>query len=107
MKKNDVIRCTSKEDVRQMMQDLNRAGFHAVAGGSDGLVITITGVPEPQYQVRAKRGRSRRKVYCETRKEADYFFEKYAQEFEFVEMLEGYPGEWKIIATSTNKEVKG
>lgn len=107
MKKNDVIRCASKADVRQMMQDLSLAGFHAVAGGSDGLIITITGVPETRYLIQAKRGRSRRKVICETRKEADYFFEKYEQDFDFVRMMEGYESEWKIIATSTNKEVKG
>ena len=98
MKKNDTIRCTSKEDVRQMMQDLNLAGFHAVAGGSDGLIITITEVPETRYLVQARDGASVRKAYCDTKEEADYIYEKYAQEFEFVEMLEGYPGEWESIA---------
>lgn len=98
MKKNDVIRCASKADVRQTMQDLSLAGFHAVAGGSDGLVITITGVPETQYLVQARDGANVRKAYCDTKEEADYIYEKYAQEFEFVEMLEGYPGEWESIA---------
>ena len=98
MKKNDVIHCASKEDVRQMMQDLNLAGFHAVAGGSNGLTITITEVPETQYMVRARTGGDIRKAYCDTKEEADYIYEKYTQEFEFVEMLEGYPGEWESIA---------
>ena len=98
MKKNDVIRCASKADVRQMMQDLSLAGFHAVAGGSNGLTITITGVPETRYMVQARDGADVRKAYCDTKEEADYIYEKYAQQFEFVEMLEGYPGEWKSIA---------
>ncbi len=98
MKKNDVIYCKSKEDVRQMMQDLSLAGFHAVAGGSNGLTITITEVPETRYMVQARDGASLRKAYCYTREEADYIYEKYTQEFEFVEMLEGYPGEWESIA---------
>ena len=97
MKKNDVIYCASKEDVRQMMQDLSLAGFHAVAGFED-LTITITEVPETQYMVRVLDGTSLRKAYCYTREEADYIYEKYTQEFEFVEMLEGYPGEWESIA---------
>ena len=98
MKKNDVIYCASKADVRQMMQDLSLAGFHAVAGGSDGLTITITEVPETRYMVQARDGASVRKAYCDTKEEADYIYEKYTQEFEFVEMLEGYPGEWESIA---------
>lgn len=98
MKKNDVIRCKSKEDVRQMMQDLSLAGFHAVVGGSDGLTITITGVPDTRYLVQARDGADVRKAYCDTKEEADYIYEKYTQEFEFVEMLEGYPGEWESIA---------
>ena len=98
MKKNNVIYCKSKEDVRQMMQDLSLAGFHAVAGGSNGLTITITEVPETRYMVQARDGASVRKAYCDTKEEADYIYEKYTQEFEFVEMLEGYPGEWESIA---------
>ena len=98
MKKNDIIRCFDKADVRQMMQDLSLAGFHAVAGGSDGLTITITEVPETRYMVQARDGASVRKAYCDTKEEADYIYEKYTQEFEFVEILEGYPGEWESIA---------
>lgn len=98
MKKNDVIYCKSKEDVRQMMQDLSLAGFHAVAGGSDGRTITITEVPETRYLVQARDGADVRRAYCDTKEEADYIYEKYTQEFEFVEMLEGYPGEWESIA---------
>ena len=98
MKKNDVIHCKSKEDVRQMMQDLSLAGFHAVAGGSEGLTITITEVPETRYMVQARDGADVRKAYCDTKEEADYIYEKYTQEFELVEMLEGYPGEWESIA---------
>ena len=98
MKKNDVIRCKSKEDVLQTMRDLSLAGFHAVAGGSDGLTITITEVPETRYMVQARDGADVRKAYCDTKEEADYIYEKYTQEFEFVEMLEGYPGEWESIA---------
>ena len=97
MKKNDVIYCKSKEDVRQMMQDLSLAGFHAVAG-FENLTITITEVPETRYLVQAREGASVRKAYCDTKEEADYIYEKYTQEFEFVEMLEGYPGEWESIA---------
>ena len=107
MKLNDVIFCANKADVRQTLSDLDAAGFHAVAGGGNGLTITITGVPDTRYLVQAGRGRSRKKVICETRKEADYFFEKYEQDFDFVRMMEGYESEWKIMATSTNKEVKG
>ena len=75
MKKNDVIHCKSKEDVRQMMQDLSLAGFHAVACGSDGLTITITEVPETRYLVQALDGTSLRMAYCDTKEEADYFYE--------------------------------
>ena len=98
MKLNDVIFCTNKADVRQTLSDLDAAGFHAVAGGGNGLTITITGVPETRYLVQAREGACVRKAYCDTLEEADYIYEKYAQEFEFVEMLEGYPGEWESIA---------
>lgn len=97
MKKNDTIRCINKADVRQMMSDLSEAGFHAVAGGSNGLTITITAVHETRYIVQAREGAAVQKVYCDTREEADEMYEKFTSGYTFVEMLEGYAGEWKTI----------
>lgn len=100
MKKNDVIYCPSKEAVEQTMRDLSLAGFHAEPLGQKGLAhrLLITGVPDTRYVVQARDGADVRKAYCDTKEEADYIYEKYTQEFEFVEMLEGYPGEWESIA---------
>lgn len=50
MKLYDTILCTSHAEVRQFLQDLSLAGFHAVAGGGNGLTITITGVPDTEHE---------------------------------------------------------
>lgn len=50
MKLYDTILCTSHAEVKQFLQDLSLAGFHAVAGGDNGLTITITGVPDTEHE---------------------------------------------------------
>lgn len=49
MRKYDTIRCSDKEDVKRTLRvDLSIAGYHAVVGGSSGLLITITEVPDKE-----------------------------------------------------------
>ena len=99
MKKYSTIRCKDGNEVRQTLQALGMAGFHAVAGGQDGRTITITEVPETQYLVQARdqNGRAQR-AYCSTKAEAVEVFEELARGYEYAEVLEGYPGEWESIA---------
>ena len=101
MRKNDTIQCANKEDVKQMLKDLSAAGFHAVVGGSSGLIITITGVPETEYLVQAADGHGRRQnAYCSTQEEAEEIYGEYCNSYAFAEILKGYPGEWESIAQS-------
>lgn len=97
MRKYDTIRCSSKEEVRAILRDLGLAGFHAVVGGGS-LIITITGVPDTSYVVQAadQNGRQQ-KAYCDTYEEAEEIAAEYGSQYEFVEILEGYPGEWKVV----------
>lgn len=98
MKLHDTILCASHAEVRQLLHDLSLAGFHAVAGGGNGLTITITGVPDTEWLVQAREGGATQKVYCVTREEAEDIYEELCRGYVFVEMLEGYAGEWQSIA---------
>lgn len=37
----------------------------------------------------------RQNAYCDTLEEAEEIAAEYGSQYEFVEILEGYPGEWK------------
>lgn len=98
MKIYDTIRCHDKADVRKTLRSLSIAGFHAVVGG-DGLTITITEAPGSSYLVQAadQNGRQQ-KAYCDTYEEAMEIAAEYGNQYEYVEVLNGYPGEWKEVS---------
>lgn len=98
MKKNDTIRCASAEEVRQILQDLGVAGFHAVAGGRGGLTVTITEVPETEYLVQAWTAAGTQHTYCDTMEEAEEALRVMIEVgYEYAEICEGYPGEWTPV----------
>ena len=99
MKKGDIIQCHDQKDLRKTMKDLSAAGFHAVKDSGDNFDIRITGVPETQYLVEARDQNGRcQKAYCDTLEEAGEIATEYENGYEFVEILEGYPGEWESIS---------
>ena len=101
MKKGDIIRCRDQKDLKQMLRDLDLAGFHAVKDSGDNFDIRITGVPETRYLVQARSEvGSVLKTYCNTLKEACEIATEYGNGYEFVEILRGYPGEWESVAQS-------
>lgn len=96
MKKGDIIRCQDKKDLQRTIGDLSAAGFHAVKDSGQNFDIVITGVPETGYMVAAADQNGRRQnAYCDTLEEAEEIAAEYGSQYEFVEILEGYPGEWK------------
>lgn len=101
MKKGDIIQCRDQKDLRETLKDLSAAGFHAVKDSGDNFDIRITGVPETQYLVQARDQNGRcQKAYCDTLEEAGEIATEYGNDYEFVEILKGYPGEWESIAHS-------
>lgn len=96
MKKGDVIQCLDKKDLQRTMKDLSAAGFHAVKDSGQNFNIVITGVPATQYIVQAADQNGRKQnAYCCTPEEAEEIAAEFGSRYEFVEILEGYPGEWK------------
>jgi hypothetical protein len=100
MKLGDIINCANEKDLKQTLRDLDLAGFHAVKDSGDNFDIRITGVPKISYVVKARDGRSAQAAYCDTLEEAEAAAERFAQGYEFVEILRGYPGEWETISQS-------
>lgn len=100
MKKHDTIRCSSKYDVRITLQNLGLAGFHAVAGGQDGLTLTITEVPETEYLVQAWSDDDTQHAYCSTLEEAEEQARTWIDSgYGYAEICSGYPGEWERVKT--------
>ena len=100
MKKGEIIRCRNQKDLKQILRDLDLAGFHAVKDSGDNFDIRITGVPETQYMVEARSevGGVLR-TYCDTLEEAgEIAAGYYGSSFQWVEILRGYPGEWESVA---------
>lgn len=97
MKLGDMIKCSGEKDVRQMLKDLDAAGFHAVVMDYDMNWIRITGVPETEYMVAAHNQHGMQNNYCQTLEEAEELAEEMARYYEFVEILKGYPGEWEVV----------
>lgn len=98
MKAGDTIRCADKADVIRTLRDLNSAGFHGLVGMdvNDNFIVIITKVPETEYMVQAADQNGRRQTaYCSTLEDAEEIAAEYGSQYEFVEILEGYPGEWK------------
>jgi len=96
VKKGDVIQCLDKKDLQRTMKDLSAAGFHAVKDSGQNFNVVITGVPATGYMVAAADQNGRRQnAYCDTLEEAEEIAAEYGGQYEFVEILEGYPGEWK------------
>lgn len=101
MKKGDVIVCSGPEDLKQTMEDLSIAGFHAVHDSGSGYRIRITGTPDPEYLVEAHDQNGRcQKAYSSTLEEAEEAAAEYGNSYEFVEILKGYPGEWETVSQS-------
>lgn len=98
MKVNDTIRCIDKADAIRTLQDLCSNGFDGAVKRveSGDLVIIVTKVPETEYIVQAADQNGRRQTaYCSTPEEAEEIAAEFGSQYEFVEILEGYPGEWK------------
>ena len=94
MRRYDTIRCGNEKEIRQVLQDLDVAGFHAVVGG-DGLTITITEVPETEYLVQAWNQETTQHTYCATLEEAKEAAQQMLDAgYGYAEICEGYPGEW-------------
>ena len=96
----DRIDCPSDVERALIGSSLESAGF---TFDTDGLRLTITGVPEDEYLVQAY-GRSVQKVYCGTLEEAMEAMEDIRSTglYECIEILKGYPGHWDLV-----KEVRG
>ena len=101
MKKGNIIRCRDQKDLRETMRDLSAAGFHAVKDSGDNFDIRITGVPETQYLVEARDHHgAMQRAYCDTLEEAGEIATEYENDYKFVEILKGYPGEWETVSQS-------
>ena len=98
MKINDTIPCVDTADAIRTLQHLDSVGFQGLVGMdvSGNLIVIITKVPETEYLVQAADQNGRRQnAYCSTLEEAEEIAAEYGSQYEFVEILEGYPGEWK------------
>lgn len=98
MRLGDLIKCSGEKDLRQMLKDLDAAGFHAVVTDYNMNWIRITGVPETEYLVASHDQHGMQNNYCETLEEAEELAEEMARCYEFVEILKGYPGEWESVS---------
>lgn len=92
----DRIDCPSDAERALIGSSLESAGF---TFDTDGLRLTITGVPEDEYLVQAY-GRSMQKVYCGTLEEALEAMEDIRSTgiYEHIEILKGYQGgHWDLV----------
>ena len=92
----DQIDCNDEADRALIGSSLESAGF---TFDTDGLRLTITGVPEDEYLVQAY-GRSVQKVYCGTLEEALEAMEDIRSTgiYEHIEILKGYQGgHWDLV----------
>ena len=98
MKQGDIIHCLNEKDMLQTMKDLSAAQFHAVRDSGYNFNIRITGVPETEYLVEARAQNGRvQKAYCSTLQDTYEAAAEYGRSYEFVEILKGYAGEWRMI----------
>lgn len=102
MKIDDIIQLGSEEELKKVLQDLGNAGFHAVRDSVYSKYhIRITGVPEEEFLVQARDQNGRQqKAYCVSLEEAEEIAEEYGMQYEFVETLRGYAGEWETVSQS-------
>ena len=92
----DRIDCLSDAERALIGSSLESAGF---TFDTDGLRLTITGVPEDEYLVQAY-GKSMQKVYCSTLEEALEAMEDIRSTgiYEHIEILKGYQGgHWDLV----------
>ena len=92
----DRIDCVSDVERALIGSNLESAGF---TFDTDGLRLTITGVPEDEYLVQAC-GRSVQKVYCGTLEEALEAMEDIRSTgiYEHIEILKGCQGgHWDLV----------
>lgn len=92
----DQFDCIDEVDRALTGSSLESAGF---TFDTDGLRLTITGVPEDEYLVQAY-GRSVQKVYCGTLEEALGAMEDIRSTgiYEHIEILKGYQGgHWDLV----------
>ena len=96
----DRIDCPSDEERALIGSSLESTGF---TFDTDGLRLTITGVPEDEYLVQAL-GKGIQTSYCTTLEEALEAMEDIWSTglYECIEILKGYPGHWDLV-----KEVRG
>ena len=101
MRKGDIIKCNGEKDAKQMLKDLGLAGFHAVVMHVNCNWIRITGEPDTEYLVSAHdQGGRMQNAYCDTLEEAEDIAGEYGNQYEFVEIMKGYAGEWESVSKS-------
>lgn len=101
MKLGDLINCADEKGLKQMLKDLDLAGYHAVRVDHNTYWLRITGTPAIEYLVQARDQNGRaQNAYCETPEEAEEACEELSRGYEFVEVLKGYPGEWESVSQS-------
>lgn len=91
----DQFDCVDEADRALTGSSLESAGF---TFDTDGLRLTITGVPEDEYLVQAF-GKRPQLSYCSTEAEAEEVFEDIRASgiYEHIEILKGYPGHWALV----------
>ena len=91
----DQIECMDEVDRALTGSSLESAGF---TFDTDGLILTITGVPDNEYLVQAW-GKSVQKSYCTTLEEALEAMEDIRSTglYEHIEILKGYSGHWAKV----------
>lgn len=99
MKIGDMILCTSEADRDRTERALEIGGFQSIRVNYHGMYLRITATPDTEYLVQAadQNGRTQ-KVYCETFDESCEVMLELSTAYEYVEILEGYPGEYQQIA---------
>lgn len=99
MKKGEIIHCHNEKDLKQMLRDLDIAGFGAVVMGVNTFDVRITSVPDTEYLVQGfSNGGAKQSAYCDTLEEAEEVAFELGNQYEFVEISKGYPGEWETVS---------
>lgn len=100
LKVNDYIKCHDEREVVDMLRDLSNEGYHAVRDSIYNLQIRITGVPETEYLIAAwmgETGARHQNNYCDTLEEAQRLADRMKEDWDHVEICEGYPGHWLTV----------
>lgn len=108
MKVGDTVKCKDAKDLLQTQKDLELAGFHTVVSCDGAYTLRITGVPETEYLVVAYSPRRAQHNYCGTLEEAKGLADEMLScGYGIIEILKGYPGEWKLVDVKGDRSGAG